>query len=352
MSNREGFTESLGSERLNPATRELSYEVLKTLFYWIKQPNSQNNNSNATTSKLELLHTIKDFPENSHIENYMLFDNIITDADIGVIINNILSIIKPNKKKEIESLFSKIDKRRFLSLLVLISINSKYGFILSNNMKSLYTTLDTHFFEDFPTGSKDKTSSSSSPISEKIKIVFIDFIKKYNSTITVELINSILSGKELYKIYKIGYSRKNNNPLFSGSSQPKQTHSVNLLSTELIKKRTNNWLLMIPSNSKDQPINSSPIAYIFDDYSKEEKNLLIKTNKFCKEISQLTDDIKEFYSSSFEISKSIFSNNELDTFTVAVKDTRDTIQKKELVRTTTTRNKRDRSKSLIRTRRK
>ena len=40
------------------------------------------------------------------------------------------------------------------------------------------------------------------------------------------------SRKEIYKIYQIGYSRKNKPPLFSSHS--KQTHSVNLLSSDLI----------------------------------------------------------------------------------------------------------------------
>ena len=318
MSN-QGFSESLGSVKLNPSSEELT-NVLKSLFYWIKPANSQNNSQN--NSKLELLHTIKDFPENSHIENYMLFNDIVTDEDIDSIINAILSIIKPNKQKEIESLFSKISKRRFLSLLVLISRNSKDGFILSNNMKTLYTELFTYF-----KGIKEEKSS----ISGNIKDLFIEFVKRYNSTITSDLIISILSGKEIYKIYQIGYSRKNKPPLFSSHS--KQTHSVNLLSSDLIKKRTNDWV--------SSSINSPPIAYILDDYSKEEKNVLIKNNKFCKEISQLTDDIKEFYSSSFEISKSIFSN---DIFTDAVKDTSNTIQKNR-DHMNTLRNRRSKSKS-------
>ena len=338
MSIYNGFTESLGSERLIPATKKLTYEMLKTLSNLIRdntQPNSQN---------LKLLNTIKDFPENSHIENYILFDSIILDKDIDDIIDNHLKrkLIETsdttNKEKEkIESLFLNIDKRRFLSLLVLISRNSKDGFILSNDMKSLYDKLHIYFKKY---SNIDKTS-----ISENIKNGFINFIIKTSSPITTDLINSILSGKELYKIYKIGYSRKNKTHPFSVLIQPKQTHSLDLLSSELIKKRTNNWL------SKPKDINSTPIAYIFDDYSKDEKIILIKTNKFCKEISQLTDDIKEFHSSSFEISKSIFSNNELDTFTKTVKDTYDSIQKKESDRTNKTHNNRERSKSHKRTHR-
>jgi len=297
--------------------------VLKFLFSWIKDENQSSRNQSKITKslknhKLELLRAIKDFPENSHIENYLLFDNIITDEHVNDIINTILSVIKPNKKDDIKKIFLEIDKRKLLSLLVVVSRNSRNGFILSNNMKSLYTTLNTYFFKDFPIEPKDKTI-----ISENIKQIFTNFINQYSSIITYDLINSIISGKELYKIYQIGYIKKNKPQFFSFSSQQKQSTSLDLLSSDLIKKRTYEWL-----NINNNPIlNITPIAYIFDEYSKEEKKILIKTNKFCKEISLLTDNIKDFYSSSLEISKSIFSNNDLDTFKGAIIDVHDKIQK-------------------------
>ena len=214
---------------------------LKTDFDEAYLPDSNN---------LSILSSMLQYPQNSNLENYFLLTDILEERDL----NRIWNLIAPSVKVT-------VNRRNFISLLVLLSKNAKDGYITTNKWKNLYSSLLKVFRETDDTNYAD--------ISNIIFNTFEDFFRVNGDSIPF-VVNKILSGEEMYKIYQTSYKSDNKNSQFK-------------LSKELIIKRTIAWLKL-----PDLETRTTPTSFIFDKYTEEEKKFMIQEHAICKEISELT----------------------------------------------------------------
>lgn len=233
-----------GEQEFNKVLKVLQDRVkeiikLKTDFDKEYLPDSNN---------LSILSSMLQYPQNSNLENYFLLTDILEETDL----NRILNLIAPSVK---------VNRRNFISLLVLLSKNAKDGYITTNKWKNLYSSLLKVFRE-----TNDKNYAD---ISNIIFDTFKDFFPIIGDSIPF-VVNKILSGEEMYKIYQTSYKSDNKNSQFK-------------LSKELIIKRTIAWLIL-----PDLETRTTPTSFIFDKYTEEEKKFMIQENAICKEISELT----------------------------------------------------------------
>lgn len=256
-----GFFETLGPKRIESASNEINpfwVNKLKIILYHEKQQQPLNN------KKIQLLNSIIEYPANSNNENYILLPEFLSDTavqDIWRIISTKLFLDVTKR----DVLINDINKRHVLSLMVLISRNSKDGFIFTNKDRELNESLNTQFFQ--VKYNKDYSSI--------IRNIFINYINtsKTANTFILEYINTIIGrnvGKYIWKIYKNEFQGKNESSF----------------SEELIMKRTILWL-----QNKDDPL---PMEYFFDIYSERERLFIMREKNMCKEISDITNQMGKY----------------------------------------------------------
>ena len=202
----------------------------------------------SNNNQLSVLSSMLQYPQNSNLENYFLLPDILEERDLNSIWNTYIA----------SSVKVKVNKRNFISLLVLLSKNAKDGYITTNKWKALFTKLFFVFEET------DEINFAS--ISERILNAFQEFFITNRDSIPF-VVNKILSGEEMYKIYQTSYKSDNKTGL----------------TKEIIGKRTKVWL-----ETSDKETRTLPTIFIFDKYTEEQIKFMIQENAICKEISELT----------------------------------------------------------------
>jgi len=316
-----GFNETLGPKRINPAPKPTLPIWIDTLNKWITE---ESSNPNITT-KLDLLLSMKKYPTNSNIENYILLDNFITNIDIEEIIGKICSIIGEKKHVSLETvkleLFSEINHRKFLCLLVFYSRNLKQSYFTINPVKKLSNLLENYFFKIYPVDQDD--------ISLNIKQIFLEFIQK-EKIITIEFINGIKNGDYVYKIYKNGYAISkniNNNSFEEEKKQLFIKHMNDNITQQICVERVNTWITT--------DIYIAPINYFFNINSIKENNILIKENELCREIAEIQNNITNYDTSNHELTKTIFSDIDINIFEENIGPAINSILKSNTLKSTT-----------------
>jgi len=202
----------------------------------------------SNNNQLNILSSMLNYPQDSNLENYFLLPDILEERDLNRIWNTYIA----------SSVKVKVNRRNFISLLVLLSRNAKDGYITTNKWKDLYSSLLKVFRETDETNYPD--------ISGIILIVFQEFFRVNGDSIPF-VVNKILSGEEMYKIYQTSYKPDNKTSL----------------TKEIIGKRTQVWL-----ETSIEKTRTTPTIFIFDKYTEEQIKFMIQENSVCKEISELT----------------------------------------------------------------
>ena len=316
-----GFNETLGPKRINPAPKPVLPIWVDTLNNWITEESSNP----IISTKLDLLLSMKKYPTNSNVENYILLDNFITNIDINEIIEGICRIIGEKKNVSLETvkleLFSEINHRKFLCLLVFYSRNLKQSYFLSNPVKKLSNSLENYFFKIYPTNQDD--------ISLFVKQIFLEFIQK-EKIITIEFINGIKNGDYVYKIYKNGHASSKNIDNISSEEKNNQQfikHLNDNITPKICSERVNTWITT--------DINIVPINYFFNINSIKENNILIKENDFCREIAEIQNNITKYYTLNQELTKTIFSDIDINNFEESIGPTINSTLKHSTLKSTT-----------------
>jgi hypothetical protein len=222
--------------------------------------------------------------------------------------------------------YSRIIKRRFLSLIVLISRNSPSGFLGTLNV------VLTRFF--FTTGITPPANIPVSPIiTQTIVTIFNRFIttkQMGQNMLTTKFIKSVIDGYYMKKIYNnerwingkmvesivegLGISdtakeqiRRDTNQRekdhYTRSNQLKKEQKENLpLSNDILELRTLLWL-------SDTKISELPLNYIFDQYTEDEKLAISKEKEMCNEIAKLIEEVGSIPLPNLQLPKSIFDQD-------------------------------------------
>lgn len=282
--------------------------------------------------KIKLIKSMKKYPENSDLENYLLLNDFLLDGDVDRIwvalrdhINDGDTFVKltepvnfedestmiffKKKFRDTENLFMtqqrQIIKRRLLALFILISRNST-----NTAEKRLNQEITLLFFRPAP------AAASPAPIvppslSGEIVNIFINFIR---GTVTEKYLNSVINGDFMNRIYKNEKIIRgkiieqiilaNGNRGLEENARQQATkkeikQSVSLVEKEkeekkmfplsemLIRIRTKLWLT-------DDEINMLPLNYIFDKYSEEDRKTIMREKEICTEIAKLTNEFGNF----------------------------------------------------------
>ena len=233
-----------------------------------------------------------DYPESSNLENYVLFNEFLSDADKSTLIgefNRILLEKSGNKKNELDlnkivqdvwlpHVIGKIYPGAFLSLMILSSrLCTKYR-ISSNPECELFTNLNALF--DGGNGANFDSAG--------LYRVILNFIST-NKSVTTDYVKRILNGERIYEIYRDNYIQAGRE-----------------ISKKLILERLNKWLKVNHLNIADSIIDI-PVSYIFNSYTNKEKNKLNKEASICNVIADLTGEIGTPTANASEFQKSVFN---------------------------------------------
>ena len=180
------------------------------------------------------------------LENYILSEAFLTDANVGNIVNYHMLNLNKIKKNSITTEFS---DRRLLSLLVLYSRLSP----LPANTKNIFgsSTVD---ITDLYKRLKSLVGPDNNFINANIFEEFVNFLSKYKG-ITLPFLTSLTNGQLMLKVY-----------------DPKSSVA---LSKDIITDRTKKWVaytcedipLPDPSDINSKVIQGFPFTYIFtNDY--------------------------------------------------------------------------------------
>jgi len=316
-----------------------------------KREYQKGENTNLNNN-INLINLMQKYPENSNLENYLLLENklevgVITDfyflkdADVEVIWNALKEKIGEPKFKQLteevtfekektmfltrkfsdtEKLYfqekRKIIKRRLLSLMVLISRNSK-----NINQRKL---------QDFIADAFESTSSGKAihQLTILIRSYFIRFINT-SGVVTEKYLSSIINGDFMNNIYqnekiilsstietqidnlrdeelkkaKNIASEKAKKQLAILNDRYKNEKKLYPLSPMLIRIRTKLWLI-------DHEIVRLPMSYIFDKYSDEDRKMIMREKEICKEISNLTNELGSYPIPNVSLPSSLFTSND------------------------------------------
>jgi hypothetical protein len=281
-------------------------------------------------NKLKILNSMMQYPQNSNLENYILITNFLSNAHVNEIWIQILQllprpVINPVDIEQLNNaIFHSgyiyfdnkiqflplqpappalqlppilgprphiINKRNFLALMVLVSRNSKDGYIQTNKARQLYSNLLTLFI----------ITNNVNHISAEITRIFNNFIIN-SGVINLDYINKILNGDFIYKIYKnnidesylFGFGIEENElkgrkQLIKKEKNELKTRNYNarnILTITEITIRIKKW---VTQSLYETDI--VPLSYILDKYTEEEKKVLIRNNEMCKEISEITSKL-------------------------------------------------------------
>ena len=222
--------------------------------------------------------------------------------------------------------YSRIIKRRFLSLMILISRNTAPGFL-----STLNADITRYFF----------TSGITSPptlpipplVSQTIATIFNRFINTKQmgkNMLTSTFIKSVVNGSYMKKIYSneiwihgkmvesivdgLGINDVQKEQIRKESSQREKEHVIrskqlkkeqkeNLpLSNDVLEMRTVLWL-------SDQQIIELPLNYIFDQYTEDEKIAIAKEKQMCNEIANLIEEVGSLPLPNLQLPKSLFDQD-------------------------------------------
>jgi hypothetical protein len=314
-SNKEyGFDETLAPiNEMLPASDNILSFWIKKINDWALEEKGKNNEQET------LLKSMKKYPNNSNIENYMLINKVLSNDDIDKIFDKL-----KQQSSEINEYLKNIigssrtghykRKRRILSLMILKSRNLQSSYFSKNIERKLYQSLKDYFFKDFIVGGIVVVNNS-----EKIKDIFIKFMDDYPQLVTLKYIKELLDGTSMYNIYKGNYIDSDNIEIISGNSQQQEQeqtifsikdYKVNInknnLTKDDIRKKVFEWLNIDDVDDKSSTIKTNfAVTYIFSIFLPGE----------CMEISELKDELGEdLYIPELQISKSFFSNINLDIF--------------------------------------
>jgi len=274
-------------------------------------------------NKLKIINSMMQYPQNSNLENYILITDFLSNANINTIWAELLRLLgnpnaHPNSIQEYANAYFQygyildnnrtapftgyrpyvINKRNFLALMVLVSRNSKDGYLLTNNARKLYSDLLTLFNE---TNDVNIVVGGINVFQARIIRIFTAFIIIIRVS-DFDYINKILNGYYIYKIYKnniddsylFGFGIEENE--LKGRKQviekeknelkTRNYNNRNILTVAEITIRIKKW---VTQSLYETDI--VPLSYILDKYTEEEKKVLIRNNEMCKEISEITSKL-------------------------------------------------------------
>jgi hypothetical protein len=237
-------------------------------------------NANPNLKKYRKLYQILlEFPESSHLENYILFTQLLNINDLANITNTLINVVIDKQQTEIFpkninmndiiNRFAlnpathnyvygppnphKIDPRKLCSLMVLcsrLSPLSMLGYV--NKEHELYNNLETlYHYNDF--------------VSDRILYFFNDFINN-SSAVTPTYFSNMIDGTTIYNIYKNHYFNKDTE-----------------ITKSLIVTRLNDWL-------KSTDYTTLPVSFLFNKYSNKELAQIKKETLICNPISEIINN--------------------------------------------------------------
>jgi len=264
-------------------------------------PNQYIENLN----KLKLLDAMVEYPQNSNLENYILINHIVGSTTIDriwirmirqldtVTTNaNILNSTEytrfaTNGTIFTNSILKQINKRNFISLIILIFRNAKNSFMSSSS--SMFKSYYDNLFNEF---NNANTIVTISDIVEQLFTTFFNNVVLFNFA----FIQKILNGEYIYNIYINNYenprllkdvaTEDDVNKTKRINQQAKEELDINkqiLLTKEVIKKRIGDWV-----TKNIYLTDTLPVSYILNRYTEEQKKIMMKEKKVCEEIAELT----------------------------------------------------------------
>jgi hypothetical protein len=259
----------------------------------IEDYKKRTNESNISKSELDKLNNqiimlliMSQYPGISHLENYLLFEEFFSDADL----NNVSSTVFENNGVKLFVIPPNISQRRLLSLLLLYSREypePKKGFIYTDSEDPI-KELIISIIKEIPT--PDDLALNSSDI---FKRAFIQFFTKDPSDKQKEIdwrmkkqsyIDAVIDGSAMVKIYKEKYLDKAN--------------LDESISDVTIKERTKRFLqnpnitppTPVTPTPPEEEIYELPISYIFSFLTDAEKEIMSNQKEVCEVVKDLYHD--------------------------------------------------------------
>jgi hypothetical protein len=301
-------------------------------------------------ARINLIKSMKNYPENSNLENYLLLGiDILREGDVNEIWTELKNTIGNDAKfnelmenvnfteektffsskkfRDTKNLFMnekrQIIKRRLLGLLILISRNSN-----KSTEKKLNNDITQVFF-NFPLVNPGSALSPTQDISREIKNVFLNFIRT-SGIITEKYLKNVINGDFMNKIYnnekfvrgrtieslieengdeelmnkarKIAVNKEVEKSAIL-NKRDKEEKNAFPLSEMLIRIKTKLWLT-------DDETNRIALSYIFDKYTEEDKKSIMREKEICNEIVSLTQELGKYPIPNLRMPVSIFTSND------------------------------------------
>ena len=274
----------------------------------IEDYKTRTNDQNISKSELDkltnqiiMLLIIAEYPGITHLENYLLFEEFFSDADLNIISSSVFYV----GGQSIFVIPLNISQRRLLSLLLLYSREypePKKGFIYTDSEDPI-KELIISIIKKIPT--PDDLALNSSDI---FKRAFIQFFTKDPSDKQNEIdwrrkkqsyIDAVIDGSAMVKIYKEKYLDKANLDESISDETIKERTKIFLQNSNITPPTPVSLTPVSPTSGSptsgsptppEEEIYELPISYIFSFLTDAEKEIMRNKKEVCEVVKDLYHD--------------------------------------------------------------